>query len=109
MSRGIQPTAASDDRDFSDPIYRETTPPPLSLLRPPPIGTTLPLTPLSVEELQAALALPEDQSRTALLRCLDYFGATRLEQPAGGANGASVGGAGIDVGGVGGEAGSATL
>ena len=39
--------------------------PELTLLYPPEVGTVLPLVPLTVEELQAALALPEPESSTA--------------------------------------------
>ena len=69
-----QPTG--DSRNFSDPIYRER-PPELSIRYPPPVGTRLPLMPLTIAELKAALALPTDEARTALLRCLEFFGATR--------------------------------
>ena len=68
----------ADLRNFSDPIYH-SFPPSLSLLYPPPVGSILPLTPLTVEELLAALALPEEASRAALLRCLEYFGSRRIE------------------------------
>ena len=71
-----QPTPESDSRNFSHPIYRERKPE-LSLQHPPPVGTRLPLVPLTAPELQAALAMPEDESRAALLRCLDFFGAVR--------------------------------
>ena len=71
-----------DRRNYSDPIFR-SLPPPLTLLFPPPVGTVLPLTPLTPEELLAALVLPEEACRAALLRCLEYFGSTRLEPRAG--------------------------
>ena len=71
------PDPETDSRNFSDPRYRER-PPELSLLHPPSVGTILPLTPLTAVELQAVLALPEAESRAALLRCLDFFGAKRL-------------------------------
>ena len=74
----FRPKPDGDSRNFSDPRYREPAPE-LSLLHPPPVGTVLPLTPLTANELQAALALPEAESRAALLRCLDFFGAKRLE------------------------------
>ena len=74
-----RPPPDGDSRNFSDPRYRQR-PPELALLHPPPVGTVLPLTPLTALELQAALALPEEESRRALLRCLEYFGARRLER-----------------------------
>ena len=37
-----------------------------------------PLTPRSTDELQAALQLPEAESRAALLRCLEFFGSNRV-------------------------------
>ena len=74
-----RPPPDGDSRNFSDPRYRQR-PPELALLHPPPVGTVLPLTPLTALELQASLALPEEESRRALLRCLEYFGARRLER-----------------------------
>ena len=74
-----RPPPDGDSRNFSHPRYRQR-PPELALLHPPPVGTVLPLTPLTALELQAALALPEEESRRALLRCLEYFGARRLER-----------------------------
>eukprot|EP00966_Prymnesium_polylepis_P267377 6176976-Prymnesium_polylepis.1 len=74
-----RPSADTDSRNYSDPRYRERRPE-LSLLRPPPVGTVLPLTPLTATELQAALVLPEPESLAALLRCLEYFGLKRLER-----------------------------
>ena len=72
------PSADSDSRNFSEPKYRDLRPVEKTLLHPPPVGTVLPLTPLTAEELQAALALPEIDGphghRAALLRCLDYLG-----------------------------------
>ena len=53
------PSADSDSRNFSEPKYRDLRPVEKTLLHPPPVGTVLPLTPLTAEELQAALALPE--------------------------------------------------
>jgi len=73
-----QPSPETDSRNFSEPKYH-ARPPELSLTRPPPLGTLLPLTPLTGLELQAALALPEEESREALLRCLDSGGSTRTE------------------------------
>ena len=77
------PSADSDSRNFSEPKYRDLRPVEKTLLHPPPVGTVLPLTPLTAEELQAALALPEIDGphghRAALLRCLDYFGAARTD------------------------------
>ncbi|KAL1528133.1 hypothetical protein AB1Y20_009497 [Prymnesium parvum] len=81
-----QPAAGSDTRNFSDPRFRELAvretltltgdvEAELTLLHPPPVGTVLPLVPLTAVELQAALVLPEAESCAALLRCLDYFGA----------------------------------
>ena len=46
-------------------------------------GTRIPLTPRTPVELQAALLLPEVGGRLALLRTLDFFGATRIAGPAG--------------------------
>ena len=69
---------ADDSRDFTAPCYRER-PPELTLLHPPPLGTVLPLIPLTARELQAALILPHLESRCALLRSLEYFGSTRLD------------------------------
>ena len=76
-----RPQPLGDERNFSDPAYRLATPQPpeLSLLLPPPVGTVLPLTPLTAAELQAALVLPEAESRAALLRCLEHYGASRLQ------------------------------
>ena len=79
-----QPAPESDSRDFRAPVYAKRARelcllltgdpgPERTLLHPPPIGTVLPLIPLTAVELQAALALPEEESRMALLRCLDYF------------------------------------
>ena len=59
------PSADSDSRNFSEPKYRDLRPVEKTLLHPPPVGTVLPLTPLTAEELQAALALPEIDGRTA--------------------------------------------
>lgn len=73
-----QPSAESDSRNFSDPVYR-LPPPELQLRYPPAEGTVLPLTPLTAEELLATLALPEAEGRPALLRCLEYFGSERRE------------------------------
>ena len=50
-----RPAPEGDRRNFSDPRYRQR-PPELALLHPPPVGTVLPLTPLTALELQAALA-----------------------------------------------------
>jgi hypothetical protein len=74
--RRSPPSACSDSRNFSAPFY-QTLPPELTLLHPPPIGTHLPLTPLTVLELRAALMLPEAQSLAALLRTCEFFGAGR--------------------------------
>ena len=49
---------------------------------PLPVGTRVPLVPLRPVELQAALTLPDAECRQSLLRCLEYFGATRLEPQA---------------------------
>ena len=49
------------------------------MLHPPPLGTVLPLVPLTARELQAALVLPEPESRRALLRALEYFGSSRVQ------------------------------
>ena len=81
ITRPPGPSPNSDSRNFSSGIFREA-PPELSLIYPPPPGTVLPLIPLTAAELLAALALPEQQSRQALLRCLDYFGAA-LRSPSG--------------------------
>ena len=72
------PSAETDSRNFSE-AQELARPPALSLLHLPPIGTVLPFTPLTPIEMQSALALPEAESRRALLRCLDFFGARRLE------------------------------
>jgi len=74
----FRPQPLNDSRNFSEPRFRVRQPG-LSLLHPPRLGTRLPITPLTGQELQAALALPEAESRAALLRSLEYFGATRLE------------------------------
>lgn len=68
----------SDTRNFSDPIYRER-PPELALRYPPAVGTVLPLVPMNVTELQAALVLPEPECVAALQRCLNFFGAERTQ------------------------------
>ena len=48
-----RPHPEGDTRNFSDhPRYRQR-PPELALLHPPPVGTVLPLTPLTALELQA--------------------------------------------------------
>ena len=70
------PSPETDSRNYSDPYY-SVRPPGLTLLHPPPVGTVLPLTPLNAEELRASLMLPTAQCRLALLRCAEYFGATR--------------------------------
>lgn len=95
----LRPHPEGDSRNFSDPGYRQR-PPELALLYPPPIGTVLPLTPLTAPELQAALVLPEVESRCALLRCLEFYGARRLEPTEalrGGGADLQIGGDQIDV------------
>eukprot|EP00966_Prymnesium_polylepis_P250118 5782603-Prymnesium_polylepis.1 len=51
----FRPQPANDSRNFSDPDVRErvTMKTPLSLLHPPPVGTVLPLIPLTAVELLA--------------------------------------------------------
>ena len=62
------PAQGTDSRDFSLAQNLED----FALPGPPP------LTPRSTDELQAALQLPEAESRAALLRCLEFFGSNRV-------------------------------
>ena len=63
----IKPAAATDSRSFS-----------LAEWQPPPLAEPPPPTPRTSEALDAALRLPEEQARAALLRCLEYFGGCRV-------------------------------
>ena len=72
------PTPESDSRNYTRlRLAARERDVELTLRYPPKVGTVLPLSPITVAELQAALALPERESRAALLRCLEYFGAQR--------------------------------
>ena len=64
------PSADSDSRNFSEPKYRDLRPVEKTLLHPPPVGTVLPLTPLTAEERkaqQAAEAAQKDPEVMAIL------------------------------------------
>ena len=63
------PAAGTDTRDFaSKPAWK-----------PPALAGPLPITPRTMAELEAVLQLAEEEERrAALLRCLEYFGSTRL-------------------------------
>jgi hypothetical protein len=61
------PAAETDSRSFALP--RETREP----QNPPPLTPTS-----SSSEIDRTVALPESEARAALLRCLEYFGATRV-------------------------------
>ena len=74
------PLPSTDGRDYSRAGWalRDEQAKWLDSLFPPAVGTSVPLTPLRSVELQAALCLPESESRRALLRCLEYFGSQRV-------------------------------
>lgn len=78
------PLPSSDSRNYSETEWarRDAEAKLLCNRFPLPRGTSLPLTPLRPIELQAALILPETESRAALLRSLEYFGARRIEPSA---------------------------
>ena len=65
-----QPAPGTDSRDFS-------LPPPPEGLPPPPPGPR-PLTPTTLTELARTTSLDDEEARLAVLRALEYFGATRL-------------------------------
>lgn len=68
LGSGVTPLG--DDRNFTRP-----TPKAAKLTGPRPV------TPKTATELAIALALPEEEARLALLRCLEYFGvSTRLDE-----------------------------
>jgi hypothetical protein len=66
---GSEVTPVGDTRNFT--LEREVLPP----------SGPKPATPTgSVQEVDKIMELPEDQARSALLRCLDFYGATRLDE-----------------------------
>ena len=74
LGSGVHPSAETDSRNYSALEAQSKRP-----LPPPPPGPK-PLTPTSMlSEVEAAMALPPAEARTALLRTLEYFGAERLD------------------------------
>jgi hypothetical protein len=78
------PLESTDSRDYSDAAWRRRDVEASRLCNrfPLPVGAEVPLTPVRPIEVQAALMLPEAQCRPAMLRALEFFGATRAGAPA---------------------------